>query len=340
MSRAAIAVLAISGQALMNPDDLGRHRDEVRAARRAARSVATLVREGYRVLVVHGNGPQVGRELLRNEETATKAPPRPLDACVAATCGTVGYLLATETRNELRRLRIAKPVSVVLLWTLVGLDDPAFRKPDRALGPIFNAWRARAQRPGEMQVTEVEGGWQRVVPCPRPLEILNLDAIEALLDRGQLVIVGGGGVPVAVDARGQFVGVEAVVDEDLTAALLAEHLGAEVLAFVTESDQVFANLGRTDQRSLDRVTASEVRAVAASGALAGGGLERKVEAALEFVDDGGLRAIITSAERFAAALADRAGTRITRVVDNGPVRRQIDLFPAAETGDLFLEEDA
>lgn len=340
MSRAAIAVLAISGQALLNPDELGRHRDEVRAARRAARSVATLVREGYRVVVVHGNGPQVGRELLRNEETATKAPPRPIDACVAATCGTVGYLLATEARNELRRLRITKGVSVLLLWTLVGLDDPAFRKPDRALGPVFNAWRARAQRPGEVQFTEVDGGWQRVVPGPRPLEVLNLDAIEALLDRGQLVICGGGGVPVAVDARGQFVGVEAVVDEDLTAALLAEHLGAELLTFVTDSDQVFANLGRTDQRALDRVTASDVRALAASGQLAASGLERKVEAALEFVEDGGLRAIITSADRFAAALADRAGTRITRVVDDGPVRRQIDLFPLAGEGASPMEDDA
>ena len=337
MSRAAIAVLALNGQALMN--DLGSHRDEVRAARRASRSVATLVREGYRVLVVHGSGPQVGRELIRNEESATKAPPRPVDACVAAACGTTGYLLGTEVRNELRRLHIAKPVSVVLPWALVGLDDPAFRKPDRPLGPVFNAWRARSQaRPGEVQLIEVDGGWQRAVPSPRPLEVLNLDAIEALLDRGQLVLCSGGGIPVAVDGRGQLVGVEAVVDEDFTAALLAEHLGAELLVFITEADQVHANLGRTDQRSIERITATDIRALLASGQLSGAGLDKKVEAALEFVEDGGLRAVITSPDKFAAALADRAGTRITRVVDTGPVRRQMSLFPP--DGGLFVEEDA
>lgn len=338
MSRAPIAVLALTGPGFTPADEPSTHRDELRVAKRAARAVAVLVREGYRVLAVHGSGGQVARELMRNEEAHTKAPPRPIDVCVAAACGTTGYLLATETKNELRRLQISKSVTAMLPWTLVGLDDPAFRKPDRPLGPVFNSYRARAQgRLTDVHLVEVDGGWQRAVPRPRPLEILNLDALEALLDRGHLVIAGGGGLPVAVDARGQLIGVEAVVDEDLTAALLAEHLGAELLTILIEADQLHANLGRTDQRSLDRVTCAEVRALVESGQLNGHG--RRLDAALEFVEDGGVRAILTSGDRLAAALADRAGTRIMRAVDGAPVRRQLPLFPAAPDA-AQLEDDA
>ncbi|MCA9513756.1 MAG: carbamate kinase [Myxococcales bacterium] len=341
MSRAPIAVLAIGGDALFRPGDAGTHRDQVRGARRAARAVATLVREGYRVVAVHGSRPQLGRELVRNEESSTKLPPQPLDVCVAATQGALGYLVATESRNELRRLRIDRPVTSLLTWTLVGLDDPAFQHPTLPVGPTLPTWRAKAlMRPGEAHYTEHAGqGWRRVVSSPEPIEILNLDAVEALLDRGHVVLAsGGGGIPVAVDARGQLIGVEAVVDTDRAASLLAQHLGAELLCFLTGVDQLYASFGRTDQRAIERVSSTELRALNDAGHFPADGVGIKVEAALEFVEDGGLRAVVTSPSRLAAALADRAGTRVMRVVEDGHVRRQLNLFPLPGNGELAEEE--
>ena len=299
-------------------------------AKKAARAVVQLVRDGFRVLVVHGNGPQVGRELIRNEETSTKLPPAPLDVCVAATQGTIGYMLDLEVRNELRRLQMKWPVSTVLTYTLVGLDDHAFQNPTKPIGPFLTEWRARTlMKAGEMHMIEDAGrGWRRVVPSPRPIEVVNLESIEALLDAGHVVFAGGGGgVPVAVDARGQLIGVEAVIDKDRTAALMAADLGAELLVLLTSVDQVYVNFGRTDQKGLERISAGELRAFHREGHFASGSMGPKVEAALEFVEDGGLNAIITSADRFAAALSDRAGTRIAQVTNVAPIRRQMPLFP-------------
>lgn len=332
VARAAIAVLAFGGNALIPHDQTGTHREQIRMARKAARSVIGLVREGFRVLVVHGNGPQVGRELLRNEETSTKIPPHPLDMCVASTQGTMGYLLDLEVRNELRRLQMTWPVSTVLTYTLVGLDDPAFQEPTKPIGPFLSEWRARSlMKSGEMHMVEDAGrGWRRVVPSPRPCEIVNMDSIEALLDAGHVVFAaGGGGIPVAVDARGQLIGVEAVVDKDRTAALLANDLEAELLVLLTGVEQVYLNFGRTDQRALERISAGDLRELYRAGHFPPGSMGPKVEATLEFIEDGGTNAIITNADKFTAALAGRAGTRVTKVVDDGPIIRQISLFPSA-----------
>jgi len=331
LARAAIAVLAFGGHTLVSHDQAGSsHREQVRLAKKAARSVVQLVRDGFRVLVVHGNGPQVGRELIRNEEASTKLPPAPLDVCVAATQGTIGYMLDLEVRNELRRLQMKWPVSTVLTYALVGLDDQAFQNPTKPVGPFLTEWRARTlMKAGEQHMVEDAGrGWRRVVPSPRPVEIVNLDSVESLLDAGHVVFAGGGGgVPVAVDARGQLIGVEAVIDKDRTAALMAADLGAELLVLLTGVDQVYVNFGRTDQRAIDRVAATELRALHREGHFAAGSMGPKVEAALEFVEDGGLTAIITSADKLAAALSDRAGTRVARVTNVAPIRRQMPLFP-------------
>ncbi len=329
MARAAIAVLALSGNALVAPDQSGTQREQIRMARRAARAVATLVREGYRVLVTYGGEPQIGRELVRNEETSTKLPPVPLDACVASVQGAAGYLLEVEVRNELKRLQIEKHVSTVLTQTLVGLDDPAFQHPQRTIGPAVSEWRARAlARMSDVRLLEEAGrGWRRVVATPRPLQIVNLGTIEALLEAGHLVLAaGGGGIPVAVDARGQLIGVEALIDKDRTAALLGIDLGAELLVLLSAVDNLFVQFGRVDQRAVERVTTSELRGLHKDGHFALPGIGSKVEAVLEFMDDGGAQAIITSADQFAAALSDRAGTRVVRQAEDGPVIRQIPLF--------------
>jgi carbamate kinase len=329
LARAAIAVLAFSGNALVAQDPSGSHREQVRMARKAARSVVTLMREGYRVLVIHGGEPQVGRELVRNEESSTRLPPLPLDACIANVQGSSGYLLEVEIRNELKRLQAEKHVSTVITQTLVGLDDPAFQQPLRAIGPTVTEWRARTlSRASDVRLVEEAGkGWRRVVPSPRPLEIVNLGTIEALLEANHIVIAaGGGGVPVAVDARGQLIGVEALIDKDRTAALLGIDLGAELLVLLTSVDQLYTNFGRVDQRPVERVTTSELRALHRDGHFPTASIGTKVDAVLEFMDDGGTSAIITSADQFAAALSDRGGTRISRQTDDGPVIRQIPLF--------------
>jgi carbamate kinase len=333
LARTAIAVLALGGNALMPYDQSGTHREQLRMTKKAARSVVALVRDGFRVVVVHGNGPQVGRELVRNEESSTKLPPLPLDVCVASTQGTVGYLLDLEIRNELRRLQMRWPVTTVVTHALVGLDDPGFRAPRRQVGPHLTEWRAKTlMRTGEAHLVEDAGrGWRRVVASPRPIEIVNLESIEALLEAGHVVIAGGGGgVPVAVDARGQLIGVEAVIDKDRTAALMAADLGAELLVLLTTVDQVFMNFGRTDQRPLDRIASAELRALHEQGHFPPESMGIKIEAALEFVEDGGLSAIVTSPDKLPAALADRAGTRITRTVAEGPIRRQMSLFPSED----------
>ncbi len=333
LARAAIAVLALGGNALMPYEHAGTHREQLRMARRAARSVVALVRDGYRVLVSHGGGPQIGRELVRNEESSTKLPPHPLDVCVASTQGAVGYMLELEIRNELRRSQMKWPVTTIMTQALVGLDDPAFQRPARPIGPLLTEWRAKTlMKSGEAHMVEEVGhGWRRVVPSPRPIEIVNLDSIEALLESGHVVIAGGGGgIPVAVDARGQLIGVEAVIDKDRTASLMAADLGAELLVLLTGIDQIFLNFGRTDQRALDRISVSELRALHEQGQFAKDTIGPKIEAALEFVEDGGLSAIVTSAEKLSAALADRAGTRVTRAVTEGPMKRQMTLFPSDE----------
>jgi len=331
VARAAIAVLSFGGNALLPLDQTGTHREQLRMARRAARSVVALVREGFRVLIVHGNDPQIGRELVRNEEASTKLPPMPLDVCVASTQGAIGYMLDLEIRNELRRLQMKWPVTTTITQALVGLDDAAFQVPTYPIGPHLSEWRAKTlmKAGGVHMVEDVGRGWRRVVASPRPIEIVNLDSVEALLEAGHVVIAGGGGgIAVAVDARGQLIGVEAVIDKDRTASLMAGDLGAELLVLLTSVDQVFVNYGRTDQRPLDRVSATELRALHREGHFAPTTMGPKVEAALEFVEDGGTNAIVTSTDKLSAALADRAGTRVTRLVAEGPIRRQMALFPS------------
>jgi carbamate kinase len=331
LTRSALAVLALGGNALITTDQVGTQREQLRNARRAAGAIVTLARSGFRVLVVHGNGPQVGRELLRNEESSTKIPPHSLDVCVAATQGTMGFLLALETANALRRVQLKTPVSPVMTQVLINPEDAAFQNPTKPIGPFYNNWRAKAlmKTEGVHMVEDAGRGWRRVVASPPPLEVLNLDSVEALLSAGHIVIAGGGGgVPVAVDPKGQLTGVEAVVDKDRTAAMLAGDLGAELLVLLTGVDQIYANFGRTDQSPLERVSVVELRALYEAGQFPPGSMGPKVESALEFVEDGGVQAIITSAAKFAAALADRAGTRIAAVADEGaPMRRQISLFP-------------
>ena len=284
-------------------------------------------------MLVHGNGPQVSRELIRSEEASTKLPPRSLEVCIAATQSTMGELLVRELRNLLRREQLEHDVLALHTQVLVSREDPAFNTPEKAIGPTYTEWRAKEL----MKTTKwnfVEDGkdqWRRVVPSPSPLDIMGIDAIARLVDSGTIVLAGGGGgVPLVVDSKGEFVGVEAVVDKDHTAALMAEHLGAEVLVLLSAVENVYTSYGRPDQTTLEHVTTTNLRSLLDAGHFPAANIGPKIEASLQFVESGGSTAIITSTEKVAQALADRGGTRIS-LNDRAPgVRHQLGLFDSKD----------
>ena len=325
-----IAVLAVGGNALIREGQVGTLREQERAADKVAANILALIREGYRVVVVHGNGPQVGRELIRSEEASTKVPPHSLDVCVASTQGSIGNLLMRALRNQMKRSGMTRPVSVVVTQVLVSEQDPAFHQPTKPVGPFLSAWRAKeiSRANGHKVVEDAGRGWRRVVPSPKPLDVFGIEAIETLLEAKHVVIAGGGGgIPVAVNAKGRLEGVDAVIDKDRTAALIAGFVGADVLAILTAVDNVFVDFGKPEQRALEQVDTSLMRDYLDQGHFATGSMGPKVESALYFIEEGGSAAIITSPERLVAALNDRAGTRITGMGSTGAVvKRQLRLF--------------
>lgn len=335
-TRPRLAVVAMGGNALLPSNELGTPAEQVKAARRISRSVLALLREGFRVLIVHGNGPQVGRELLRSEEAANKVPPRALQNCVASTQGTMGFLLSQALRNTLTEAQMDHLVSNLNTQVVVNPADPAFENPTKPIGPSYSPWRARElmKAHGWEMVEDSGRGWRQVVPSPRPVDILDLHGAEALLEADHLVIAGGGGgVPMVLSETGEITGVSGVVDKDLTAALFANHLGADLLIFLTAVDQVAIDFGTSKQKEIGKTDRAEIRQLLDDGHFPPGSMGPKIEAALEFLDDGGASVVITSAKKLAAALADRTGTRITRDQGEVTARRQLALFPDRDAAD-------
>jgi len=305
-------VIALGGNAMTGPDGSatpGAQRDAIAAA---SRHVAAVVATGVQVVLTHGNGPQVGNLLVKNELAAHEVPPVPLDWCVAQTQATIGFTLADELDAALAARGLPQRTAALVTRTLVDADDPHFREPSKPVGRFLP--RAQAERSmahGQVWEDRGERGWRRVVASPDPRSVVDVPAVEALLGAGFVVVcAGGGGVPVVDDGTGGALrGVEAVVDKDLTAALLARELDAATLVIATDVPQVLVGYGTSAARPLGRVTADELRAHAAAGEFARGSMGPKVEAALRFVASGGTRAVITSLEHIADAVAgDDVGT--------------------------------
>jgi len=306
-------VVAIGGNALLPPGDAGDVAAMRRRVRETARMVADLPDGDLRLVVTHGNGTQVGQLLLQTEEARGRVPPSPLDVLVAETQAQIGYLLQQALQDELARLGRGGGVATVVTQVVVDAEDPAFRDPTKPVGPTIptetEAMIKRAR--GWHLRQDPRGGWRRVVPSPRPLQIVEIAAIRALLEAGHIVIAaGGGGVPVVRHGE-RLVGVEAVVDKDLTSAVLARALAAERLVLATDVERVALDFGKPTQRFLDRITAKEARHYLREGQFPPGSMGPKVEAAVEFVENGGAEAVITSLARLREALAGTAGTRIT-----------------------------
>ena len=308
------AVVAIGGNALLRAGQNGQTAELVAAADEVALSILPLVRAGWSVLFIHGNGPQVGVELLRNEEASTKVPPFGLDMCVASTQGSMGALLEVSLRNALSGAGLGRDVAVLVSLARVDRVDPAFKRPTKPIGLFYSRYRASQlvadlRHRGWDMIEDSGRGWRPVVPSPKPQSVLSSAAADTLLSAGFLVIAGGGGgVPVRADGR--LEGVEAVIDKDRTAALMARELRADLLVFLTAVSAVELNFGTTFAKRLLVMKPEEARRYHAEGHFPPGSMGPKVEASIDFAAAGGT-ALITSAEALEAALDGRDGTRIT-----------------------------
>jgi carbamate kinase len=308
-----VAVIAFGGNALLRPQDHGTQEEQFTLAWKATRWLVEIIHRGYELVIVHGNGPQVGNIMIQVEEAITKIPPQSLDVCVAQTMGSMGFMLENQLRNRLNEEQLAKPVVTVLSEVEVARDDPAFENPSKPVGPYFTAYRANLlmQEQGWQMVEDAGRGWRKVVASPPPKRILDIEAVKKLVASGAVVVAaGGGGIPVYQDVGGYFRGVEAVIDKDYTASLLAQEVDADLFIILTQVPQVAENFGRPNQRWLPQITASKAKEMLEHNQFPPGSMGPKVRAALSFVEKTGKEVLITDTEHLKDALARTAGTYI------------------------------
>ncbi len=308
-----LAVVAFGGNALLRPEDRGTQEEQIARARQAARWLAEIVRHDYRLIVVHGNGPQVGNILVQAEEASTKIPPQSLDVCVAQTEGSIGFMLQQAIRNRLESIGLGGEVATVLTEVEVDVADPAFKRPTKPIGPFFTRYRAEAlERDLGWTMREDAGrGWRHVVSSPRPLRILNLNTIARMLDSASVVIAaGGGGIPVVRGRDGQWRGIEAVIDKDYASALLAAQLKADMFIILTGVPKVALDFNKPTQRFVDRMTLAEAESYMAEGQFPAGSMGPKIDSAMQFVRSSGQQVLITDVEVLREALEGKDGTLI------------------------------
>ncbi len=303
-------LVALGGNAMTGPDGSATPGAQIAAVTQAAAEIAALVAAGHEVVLTHGNGPQVGNLLVKNELAAAVVPPVPLDWCGAQTQGTLGFILLDALEPALRAVGSDVHPAALVSRTLVDVDDPGFAAPSKPIGRHLPVEEAQLLVDhGETWEDRGEKGWRRVVASPQPLEVLEGPAIRALLDAGLMVIAGGGGgIPVVREADGGLRGVEAVIDKDLCAVVLAAAVGAQALVVATDVENAVVGHGTPHARPLGATTPAELRALAAEGHFGSGSMGPKVEAVCRFVEGGGALAVITSLDRIDAALSGEAGT--------------------------------
>jgi len=307
------AVVAIGGNSLIKDSAHQSVEDQYEAASETTDHIAPLIRDGWDIVIVHGNGPQVGFILRRSELAAHELHEVPLDACGADTQGAIGYALQQNLQNDLRRMDVPKRVVTIVTQVEVAADDPAFQNPSKPIGSFMDAAKAEERRTEGWDVAEDAGrGWRRLVASPEPQRIVELETIAALLDSGATVIgVGGGGIPVVRQPNGDLRGVAAVIDKDRAAALLGVSLGADLLLISTGVERVALYYGTPEQIDLDEISLAEARAYLAEGIhFAKGSMAPKIEAAISFLEGGGGLVIITDPSHIGEAVVGNTGTRI------------------------------
>jgi carbamate kinase len=308
-----LIVLAIGGNSLIKDPAHKTVRDQYDAVLETCQSIAELCRQGHRVVVTHGNGPQVGFILRRSELSAHELHIVPLDSCGADTQGAIGYQLQMGMYNVTRDWPERKRVATVVTQVLVDRDDPAFAAPSKPIGSFMDEATAtqRKTTDGWHVVEDAGRGFRRVVASPRPIEILELDAIKRLIDDDFVVVaVGGGGIPVVKDADGTLRGSEAVIDKDLASSLLARELKADLLFISTAVEKAYLDYGKPDQRPIDRMTAAEARQYLKEGHFKPGSMKPKIQAMLEFIETGGREALLADPPNLLRAVAGETGTRL------------------------------
>ena len=309
-----VAVIAFGGNALLQPGDKGTQEEQIGRAKQAARWLAEIVRAGWKLVIVHGNGPQVGNILIQAEEASTKIPPQSLDVAVAQTEGSIGFILQQAMRNRLEFIGADAEVGTILTEVEVDPADPAFRRPTKPVGPFFTSYRAEAlSRDFGWTMREDSGrGWRKVVPSPKPLRLLNMRSIRALVEACTVTIAaGGGGIPVIRGRDQQWRGIEAVIDKDFASAVLAAELEAELFIVLTGVDRVSIDFGKPTQRALDQMTVAEAKQHLEDGQFPPGSMGPKIEASIDFVERAGKEVLITDVDHLREALDGAAGTRLT-----------------------------
>ncbi len=310
-----VAVIAIGGNSLIKDSQHQTVMDQYLAANETCGHIAKLIQAGWKVAVGHGNGPQVGFILRRSELAAHKLHEIPLDVCGADSQGAIGYALQQNLYNHFRRLGIKKSAATVVTQVEVSTGDPSFQNPSKPIGSFMDEEKAtrRRDKEGWSVVEDAGRGWRRVVPSPQPMRIVEENVIKNLIAAGVVVItVGGGGIPVVADVEGNLRGVAAVIDKDFASSLLATCVGAKLFIISTAIEKVALNFGKVNQTWLDHLTVEQAKAYLAEGThFAKGSMAPKMQAVINFLENGGKKAIITNPRNIARAVAGETGTHIT-----------------------------
>jgi carbamate kinase len=313
MNKPSLVIIAIGGNSLISDAKHMTVLDQYKAAGQTSHHIAAMVKEGYRIVITHGNGPQAGFILMRSEIAKTQLHQVPLESCVADTQGAIGYQVEQTLMNELRRQGIKKQMVSVVTQVVVDKNDPAFKNPTKPIGPFFSPEDAEHHRKEDgWAVKEDAGrGWRRVVPSPQPLQIVEQDVISTLLENDIVVIaVGGGGIPVIRKPNGDLAGCAAVIDKDLASCLLAKNLKADIFVISTGVDKVALNFGKPNQTFIDKMTVAEAEKYLQEGQFPAGSMGPKVAAAIDYLKNGGKHVIITQPHLLEDAIHGKTGTHI------------------------------
>jgi len=307
-------LVSLGGNAILQQAQRGIAEEQEKNVRNTAQHLVKLMRQGEKIAITHGNGPQVGNILLQNELSKDTLPPMPLDICGAESQGMIGYMLERALRSEMNLQGLNMPVTTLVTQTLVSVHDPAFRNPTKPVGRFYTEKQAAdlERSNGWRLVNDSGRGFRRVVPSPIPLDILQKETIIRLFNSGTVVISGGGGgVPVTMELDGEVKGVEAVLDKDRTAALLGNILGVDTLLILTDVDQVFINYRKPNQQGLGKIGLDECKTLLADGQFPSGSMGPKIESAISFLSKTkGKRVVIARLEKAEEALKGTAGSMI------------------------------
>ncbi len=309
------AVIAIGGNSLIPGKDQREVKYQWEAVRETSTHIAQLIADGWNVVITHGNGPQVGFIMRRNELAAHEVHTTPLDVIVADTQGSIGYMLQQSLNNSLRVLGINRKVLTLATQVVVDTEDPAFQNPSKPIGAFMDEAKAREFEAEGWNVVEDAGrGWRRVVASPEPKEIIELIAVRSLVRMGYIVVTcGGGGIPVVRNQNGELRGTAAVIDKDRASSLLAQQIGADLFIISTAVEHVALNFNTPQQRDLRQINLAEAQQYLEEGHFAAGSMGPKIEAVVQFLKNGGPQALITNPENLARALKGETGTWITPV---------------------------